>query len=101
MRRGAGRSAHIVVCWEQRVGGQIPQVHQTSFAVPFLPLIKQDCCPHGIHTAEDWLRSANPEDLGNISSPPSTAPNSAAPVQAQVRKHLIPSAVCSLLNNQA
>src|SRR5882762_5566580 len=38
-------------------------VHQTSSVVPFLPLIKQDCCPHGVHTAEDRLESGNPEDL--------------------------------------
>src|SRR6266481_7888627 len=100
MRRGAGRSAHIVVCWEQRVGGSNPPVHQTSFVVPFLPLIKQDCCPHGVHTAKDRLESAYPEDLRNISSPRSTAPNSADPLQAQVPKYLIPSALCSLLNSQ-
>src|SRR5882762_4343215 len=76
-------------------------VHQTSFAVPFLLLLNQDCCPYGVHTAEGRLESANPRRLRNISSPPSAAPNSTDPLQAQVRKHLIRSAVCSLLNSQA
>src|SRR6267154_4644757 len=50
-------------------------VHQTSFAVPFLPLLNQDCCPYGVHTAEGRLVCLPPRPKKYLVTP-STAPNS-------------------------